>query len=57
MTLFPKFKNDNVISAKLSFYCFFIRTLFLVWGGGEGSLQKENVLYPRENDKRKWTTS
>ena len=26
-TFFPKFKTDQIISAKSSFYCFFIRTL------------------------------
>ena len=29
----PKFKNDNIISAKSSFYCFIIRMLL---GGGRG---------------------
>ena len=33
MYAFQKFKNDDIISAKSSFYCFFIRTLWGVGGG------------------------
>ena len=37
-TLFPKLKNDDIILAKSSFYCFFIRTLL---GWEVGVLKKE----------------
>ena len=45
-TLFPKFKNDDIISTNSSFYCFFIHTLL----GEGGGLQKKSVLYAHEND-------
>ena len=48
-THFPKFDNNDIISAKSSFYCFFIRTLFGVVGGG---MQKVYILYAHENDEK-----
>ena len=44
--LFPKLKNDDIISTNSSFYCFFIRTLLR----GGGGLQKKSVLYAHDND-------
>ena len=38
MIAFSNFKNNDIISAKSSFYCFRIRTLG--GGGGERGLQK-----------------
>ena len=36
-TLFPKFKNDDIISTNSSFYCFFIHTLL-----GEGGVYRKS---------------
>ena len=44
MYAFPKFKNDDIISAKSSFYCFFNHILF------RG--RREFVLYACENDEK-----
>ena len=44
---FPKFKNDDGVSAKSSFHCLLIRTH--LEGRGGGGLQNEYVLYAREN--------
>ena len=48
MYAFLKFKNDDIISAKSLFYCFFVRTLW----GERGILQKEYILYARENREK-----
>ena len=49
-TLCPNFKNDrDIISAKSSFYCI----LFVRFSGRGGrGLQKEYIVYARENDEK-----
>ena len=53
MNFFPKFKNDDIISAISSFYCFFICTS---WGGGGGGVYKKSTFCMLVKMMKTWVT-